>query len=95
MIKTTTLDDASVRVTFALLDDGRTTALIGDFNGWDPAAHPLKKRSNGTRSVALVVPAGAALRFRYVADGDFFDDPEASDFEPNGFGQFHGVLVAA
>ncbi len=93
MIKTASLDDATVKVTFVLPDDGRPMALIGSFNDWNPASHPLKKRSNGTRSVVVVVPTGAELRFRYVADGEFFDDPEASAFEPNGYGQFHGLLT--
>ena len=59
----TSEDPPTVKVTFALpiVDADLPTSVVGDFNGWDPLAHPLKKRSNGTRSVTVEVPAGATL----------------------------------
>ncbi len=87
-----------MKITFAVPDDGRPVAVIGDFNDWQTDLHPLRKRSNGMRSVAVTVPAGTVLRFRYaVADADsmhYLDDPDADGLEPNGFGQTHAVLVA-
>jgi 1,4-alpha-glucan branching enzyme len=85
--------DGRVRVTFALKED-RWVSLVGDHNDWDPHAHPLVRRANGTRSVALVVPEGTRIRFRYLADGgEFFDDPDA-EVEDNGMGGTHGVVTA-
>lgn len=60
-----------VRVTFVLRPGtprGRVS-VVGDFNGWEPGAHELRPRSNGTRSVAVTVPDGARMRFRYLAEG--------------------------
>lgn len=98
MIKRTPLDTETVKITFIVPDDGRQVAVIGDFNDWQTDLHPLRRRSNGMRSVALTVPAGTVLRFRYVvADADsylYVDDPDADGLEPNGFGQTHAVLVA-
>jgi hypothetical protein len=52
--------------------------VLGDFNGWDPMAHPLKKRRNGTVSATVEVAPGQTLRFKYLAaDGTWFCDPEA------------------
>ena len=34
-----------------------------------PGEHELKRRSNGTRSLAVTVPEGTSLRFRYLAEG--------------------------
>ena len=35
---------------------------------------------DGTRSVSVRVPAGRAVRFRYLApDGHWFDDPSVAD----------------
>jgi len=83
-----------VQVTFAL-DSDAPVSVVADLNDWDPYAHPLKKRSNGTRSVALTVPAGSAIRFRYLdAAGRFFDDPAGDAIEPNGYGQTHTVVTA-
>ncbi|MDO8362667.1 MAG: isoamylase early set domain-containing protein [Actinomycetota bacterium] len=72
-----------MKVTFALpLDEAVVaTSVVGDFNDWDPLAHPLKKRSNGTRSVTLELPAGS-YRFKYLAeDGVWFCDPAADELE--------------
>ena len=83
----------TVKVTFALPDDGRPVSVIADFNNWDPLAHPLRRRANGTRSVAVVLPAGTTTRFRYLADGGaYFDDPDGA-VEPNGYGDTHTILT--
>jgi 1,4-alpha-glucan branching enzyme len=82
-----------MKVTFALADTGQPVSLIADFNAWDPFAHPLRRRTNGTRSVAVVLPVGTTARFRYLADGgDFFDDPDGDRLEPNGYGSTHTVV---
>lgn len=65
-------------VTF-VLPDGEPrgkVSVVGDFNDWTPGTHTLVRRSNGTRSVRVTVPAGARFRFRYLAEGgEWFDDP--------------------
>jgi 1,4-alpha-glucan branching enzyme len=69
--------DGTVRVTFALPGDrpGGAVSVVGDFNNWDPFAHPLRRRTNGTRSAAVTVRTGSTLRFRYLAEGGmWFDD---------------------
>ena len=85
MIKTSKSQrDGTVRVTFALPAGEPTVAVsvVGDFNGWDPFAHPLRLRSNKTRSASVTVPAGSTLRFRYLADGGrWFDDDTLSPGE--------------
>ncbi len=81
MIKTTRPGrDGTVRVTFVLpADDPRgAVSVVGDFNDWNPFAHPLRRRANGTRSVAVTVPAGSTLRFRYLAEGGVWFDDEVS-----------------
>jgi 1,4-alpha-glucan branching enzyme len=50
-------------------------SVVGNFNDWDPFAHPLRRRANRTRSAAVTVPAGSTLHFRYLAEGGrWFDD---------------------
>jgi 1,4-alpha-glucan branching enzyme len=68
------------KVTFALPQDQPTgpVSVVGDFNNWTPGEHVLAKRTNGTRSVSVTIPAGESVRFRYLGDGgQWFDDPEA------------------
>jgi 1,4-alpha-glucan branching enzyme len=70
----------TVRVTFALAADEPPGAVsvVGDFNNWNPFAHPLRRRAKGTRSATVAVPAGTMLRFRYLAEGGvWFNDETA------------------
>ena len=84
-----------VRLTFSL-DLDRPVSVVGDFNGWDPAAHPLKPRTNGKRSAVVTLPAGGRHAFRYLAEGGhFFDDAHADGYEDNGYGGTHGLVVLA
>lgn len=70
----------SVRVTFALpaSEPAGAVSVVGDFNNWDPFAHPLRRRSNGTRSTVVEATAGSTLRFRYLAEGGLWFDDEGA-----------------
>jgi 1,4-alpha-glucan branching enzyme len=78
MVKTTKQRDGLVRVTFSLPagEPAGAVSVVGDFNDWNPAAHPLRLRSNQTRSASVTVPMGSTLRFRYLADGGMWFDDE-------------------
>ena len=81
MIKTTRPGrEGKVRVTFALPADEPCgpVSVVGDFNNWNPFAHPLRRRANGTRSAAVTVPVGTMLRFRYLAEGGVWFNDEAA-----------------
>jgi 1,4-alpha-glucan branching enzyme len=86
----------SVKVSFIL---PRSTAngkvsVVGDFNGWDPYAHPLRPRSNGTRSAVVTLPSGGRFAFRYLGEGGtWLDDETVAAFEPNGVGGVNGILL--
>jgi len=86
--------DGTTKVVFSLPDGGEPVSVVADFNDWDPSAHPLRRRSNGVRSVAVMLPPGTCARFRYLtASGRFFDDPDGDGFEPNGYGDTHTLLA--
>jgi hypothetical protein len=68
------------KIQFVLPDDVHDgpVSAVGDFNGWRPGVHKLVRRSNGSRSVSVEVPAGREVRFRYLGSGGvWFDDPDA------------------
>ena len=70
---------STAKVQFVLPDDVHDgpVSAVGNFNEWQPGAHRLVRRSNGTRSVSITVPAGQAVHFRYLGSGGvWFDDPE-------------------
>ena len=70
------------KIQFVLPDDihDGPISAVGTFNDWTPGRHRLVRRSNGTRSVSLTVPAGQEVRFRYLGSGGrWFDDPDVCD----------------
>ncbi len=78
----------NVKVTFSIpvewLD--RPVSVVGDFNGWDPTANPMRKRGS-VRSASVVLAPGHCYRFRYLdASGRWHDDPAADDVVDNGSG---------
>ena len=75
--------DGTVRVTFALpadVPDG-AVSVVGSFNDWNPYTHPLRKRTNRTRSAAVTVKTGSTLHFRYLAEGGIWFDDETVPVE--------------
>ncbi len=82
-------------ITFSLPTDqvDQAVSVVGDFNDWDPYAHPLKKRSNGTRSVKVELEPGRSYRFKYLAeDGSWLTDPDA-DTVDNGMAGVDSVVA--
>ncbi|MFJ9643799.1 isoamylase early set domain-containing protein [Streptomyces sp. NPDC004244] len=68
------------QVTFVLPEDSPEgpVSVVGDFNHWNPSAHPLRPRGDGTRVATVALPANGSHSFRYLAAGDYwFDDDQA------------------
>jgi 1,4-alpha-glucan branching enzyme len=89
-------DKAGVKLTFtlSLADTPNPVSVLGDFNAWDPLAHPLRKRANGTRSASVVVPVGGRFAFKYLADGGtWFSDVDADENVPNEYGEVNSVVL--
>jgi len=86
MIKRQKSKNGDVRVTFSIpLDEApEATSVLGDFNGWDPVANPLQKRSNGTRSAVIEVGAGQVVQFKYLADGGHWFNDHEGDIDGDG-----------
>ena len=75
----------AVKVNFVLPKDAvaGNVSVVGDFNGWDPLAHPLQPRRNGTRSAVVTLPPGRRFAFRYLAEGGrWHDDDTVGAVEP-------------
>lgn len=67
------------KISFVLPDDVHDgpVSAVGTFNDWQPGAHKLVKRTNGTRSASVTVPPGQDIHFRYLGSGGrWFDDPD-------------------
>ena len=77
-----------VKVTFSIPIEWLPTkvAVVGDFNGWDPGANPMRKKG-GNWTTSVVLEAGHQHRFRYLdVDGRWHDDPAADAVALNDVG---------
>jgi 1,4-alpha-glucan branching enzyme len=87
--------NGTVKVSFVLplSETPEPVSVLGDFNQWDPLAHPLKKRTNGTRSATVEVEAGKRYAFNYLSDGGtWFTDAGADHGEVNEYGEVNSIL---
>ncbi|MFD9304810.1 isoamylase early set domain-containing protein [Streptomyces sp. NPDC060048] len=68
-------------VTFVLPegDPPGPVSVVGTFNGWQPGAHVLEPRPDGTRAVTVALPAKVTHTFRYLAAGDYWFNDEGAD----------------
>ncbi|MEV6012945.1 isoamylase early set domain-containing protein [Streptomyces sp. NPDC051976] len=71
----------AIEITFVLPADHPCgdVSVVGDFNDWQPGAHPLAVRKDGTRAVTVSIPAERRVHFRYLAHGDYWFDEESAD----------------
>ena len=54
----------------------KEVALIGDFNGWDPETHPMKRQVDGTWQIQLPLAHGH-YHYLFWVDGALMLDPRA------------------
>lgn len=89
------LDDETVLVAFELPATVAATSvsLVGDFNGWSPEKNPMNLLDDGRFRTELPLPAGRRWRFRYLLDGQRWEnDWAADDYVPNGLGADDSVV---
>jgi 1,4-alpha-glucan branching enzyme len=85
-------------VTFSLPKEAVGSAnavhLVGDFNDWDHTATPMTKNNDGEFVVTLVLEQHRDYQFRYLIDGDRWEnDWNADRYEPNRYGVENSVAV--
>jgi 1,4-alpha-glucan branching enzyme len=62
----------------------KSVSLVGDFNDWQPAAHPLRRMPDGCWTARLELRHGS-YRYLFLVDGKPVLDPHAHGIvrEPN------------
>jgi len=74
--------------------DAQEVGIAGSFNDWHPSVTPMIRLSDGMWAKELVLPPGS-YEYRFVVDGEWVDDPAATELIPNSFGTANAVLVIA
>jgi len=83
------------RVWFYLPADviANDVALVGDFNGWDENATPMKQKKDGTFYTAVTLETGKDYQFRYLLDHQKWEnDWEADAYIRNDQGTENSVV---
>src|SRR3954451_2692048 len=89
MIKRAGLGEGLVQVTFEV--DAAVQAdqanLCGEFNDWSQLSDEMERKADGGFTLTKNLPGGRAYRFRYLLDGDRWEnDWAADDYVPNEYG---------
>ena len=95
MSETIAAAGSELPITFQLPSEvGATTAaVVGDFNGWDPASGSMVRGDDGSMRVVIDLPVGRRYQYRFLIDGDRWEnDWRADDYAPNAFGGDDSVL---
>ena len=90
------------RVRFELPEgvDVAAASVVGNFNGWDPAATPMRRRKGGGWAASVRLPQGERFEFRYrvrrtveteVHDADWMNDEQCESCD-NPFGGQNSVV---
>jgi hypothetical protein len=83
---------STVRFTL-LAPTASRVALVGDFNGWNPAAVPLRRSTDGrTWEVELPLAPGRYV-YSFVVDGALARDPAAPQAAGDDFGSPSSVVM--
>jgi 1,4-alpha-glucan branching enzyme len=73
--------------------EAREVFLCGEFNDWSETSHPLKQRTDGSYSTTVTLGTGRDYRFRYLLDGERWEnDWEADAYVPNEYGSEDSVV---
>jgi len=83
------------KVTFTapqeLVGESKDVSLAGEFNGWQ--ATKLKKQKTGMYSTNLNLETGKEYQYKYVIDGERWEnDTEADKYLPNEFQGTNSVV---
>jgi 1,4-alpha-glucan branching enzyme len=89
-------DRMVARVMFCLPDSMwvDSVCLVGDFNDWNGATHPMLPNRQGCPEINVDLEIGRAYQFRYLIDGhQWTNDPQADAFVHNFHGSDNFVVV--
>jgi 1,4-alpha-glucan branching enzyme len=83
------------KVTFSFEGNGaREVFLLGDFNNWNPTSHQMNNNGNSVWKKTVMIPSGKH-EYKFLADGQWTEDPLNDQTCPNCFGTYNSVLNVA
>lgn len=74
--------------------DAKRICVAGTFNDWQPDAAPMQPQADGLWTIGLELPPGT-YEYRFVVDGCWCDDPNATETASKSFNGQNAVLRVA
>jgi hypothetical protein len=92
------IEDNECKVTFRLPEEAvkgaENVTVVGDFNDWDTTATPMERLEGGGFQIILKLSPGREYKFRYLVDGDRWEnDWHADKYVPNSYGGDDSVVI--
>ena len=83
-----------VTFSYSAAKEVKKVQLLGDFNNWDSAKAPLLKGTKGELSTVVELAAGQTYEFRYLLDGEIWDnDKSADNYVSSPFGGIQNSVI--
>lgn len=86
---------SACQVTFQLPQEieAKEVSVVGEFNGWNAHANPMKKVKNVWKTT-LELEQGREYQFRYLVNGQEWHNDEAADYYvPNNIDGDNSVVI--
>ena len=74
--------------------DAREVFLVGEFNGWNVASHPMQRQPNGAWLVQVALHHGHH-QYRFMVDGKPILDPRANGVAKDAKGERASLLAVS
>lgn len=83
------------RITFEFDDpEARKVSLVGEFNNWDPAKHPMKCDESGLWTKTVVLEPGV-YEYKFLADENWVLDTQNENSRLNRYGTLNSLITVS
>jgi hypothetical protein len=72
----------------------RNVKLAADFTGWEKSPVAMTKNEKGVWRAQVPLSPGT-YSYRFIVDGNWYDDPQSSQSVPNPYGTLNAVKLVA
>jgi len=74
--------------------EAKEVSLVGDFNDWQPAGHPMKRNVDGSWHLSVSLGHGGH-HYQFLIDGQLKNDPRAQGLARNAAGEKVSMLMVS
>lgn len=72
--------------------EAKKVSLVGEFNSWDPAKHPMKCDDKGLWTKTVMLEPGI-YEYKFLADGTWLLDANNDQSRLNSYGTLNSLIT--